>query len=1054
MSTKTFVAPFNDWVNLGPGPLLISSKTVGTVYLAQGAAKPGLTEFGHAIGSALAVKNFEFFTPEDIWARGATEAETLVVSEIQGPSGTGTGSGASRLRDLLDVSAKPPRAPNNHDLLEFNTALNQWAPVKPLPDVTVKPMASDADPDATKLSAGYLVVTTEQNKHRISVVSATGTLVPLFDDNELNQRIAANSLFQGAVTNVAELSALPTPVDKNRGFYWTWQGASNFVIAGAGVTGPIVDPAKGLATETLNPGDWLQSDGVKWLHVSSDLLSKARWNTLGGFVLFVAGSYEPGSLVIHRPVAGGSLHYYRATGAVAITDPAPGLPGAKWEDISPESAIRTSSDYDNTNPPTDGQAIVWDEATKKFVPKTLSQPIVYYGAGAYDAASVTAPLFGMATGTVPDPNTWIPAAGDLYIDTLTGGITLLTGGATTPASPTGNRANPVTGGTTTTFDIGGEGFIPLFRGNYSVGSNTGGVYTAPVNPAEGDIWVDKNANPPVFKVYRAGAWVQVDPSVNHLGLLSDLANVDVGRTNPPQQGDALVYNKLEEKWISGAVPAHLTEYDKNTDYAAGTTIYYKGGLFEAKTRTTGVSPDFQYGDVWFFHRSNFAGTGDYIGPVSFEAVNVVADATVAPTRTYAPDDLRPHWTLQYTDDNNWAIWQWELSMRGWTPGSALPVAQWHQYDSLFTKPTARRLWRNYSSPTSHVGDVVVWVYDDPKGLNKPHYRDFPWLLRPIRSDLVSMHDVKAENPADQSILIWNTGTSYWEAKPNPSYTKLETDAKIQVVAQGLSHGVSVNAIQNIPPVTPITYEYFIVGIAGAGDWTGHNNEIAWWDGTAWKFTTPSIGDTHLVERAGAGGENWNWNGTAWVKVANATTSPSSAASLFTIGDIKQSLLTETQFIAELGAVEGRKWVLADGRNVAGTRYATITGNLTVPDLRGAYLRMAGQNATNAAWNGGALNAYQEDSTARPKNPFTTDGGGAHSHLLGLAVYGGDANSPLINGYPRGAAGSRRTVGNVGSDFPASMPGTDTATAHTHTISGGDAESRPKTYATNFYIKVD
>ena len=1032
------IDPANNAI-IGPeGPVLNDSRD-GFLYLPTMAGAPTALPRQYADKSPIVVdtvNNVVFVYSGGAW-------RPLVPSNAPSSPGVVVPPPVTRLDALDDVLAKGASLPKNGDALVWDAASNKWKPARSGMEVTIRPNRLQAYPNPASLPAGHLILTIENGVKEIAVVSAAKRIEILYSDSELLTKIASSSLFQGVRPDKTELAKLPAPAPTNKGFYWTWTGPASTPIVPADFTNG------GGFTATLQVGDWLQSDGTKYVHVPSDLMSKLRWISVGSFRTWTDTNFEVDTLVVHNG------KFYRATAAVTTGDPAPDV-GGPWVDITPSSSIRTSSDYDNTNPPTDGQAIVWDEATKKFVPKTLGQPIVYYGAGAYDTANVIAPLFGMAADTVPDPNTWIPAAGDLYIDTQTGIITLLTGGGTNPASPTGNRADPVTGGTTTTVDIGGDGFIPLFKGNYSVGSNTGGVYTAPVNPAEGDIWVDKNVNPPVFKVYRAGAWVQVDPGITHLGLLSDLANVDVGRINPPQQGDALVYNKLEEKWISGAVPAHLTEYDPNTHYAAGTTVYFKGGLFEAKTETSGVSPEFRFGDVWFFHRKFGAGTGDWIGPVSFEHVNIVTDEAVAPTLTYVATDLRPHWTLQYVDDDNYSIWQWELSMVGWTPGTALPAPSWRRYDTTFNRPGAVRLWRNYSAPTSHVGDCVVWIYDDPKGTNKPHYRDLPWMLRPIRSDLISMHDVKAEDPADQSILIWNTATSYWEARPNPSYTKLETDAKLQVVAQGLSHGVSVNAIQNTPPVSPLPYDYYLVGTAGAGAWAGQNNNLAWWDGAAWKFATPSTGDTHLVESAGSGGENWNWNGTAWVKVANAAVA-GSASSLFIVGDIKQSVLTENQFIAELGVVEGRKWVLADGRNVAGTRYATLTGNSTVPDLRGAYLRMAGQN-NKASWTGGALNTWQEDTTRAPRNNAltgTTNTTGNHTHTLRryLPNNWSDGWEKLLN-Y---AAGGFRTI-NGGqanyseTDFPVGANGN-----HTHSVTingGGDTETRPKTYCANFFIKVD
>ena len=63
-----------------------------------------------------------------------------------------------------------------------------------------------------------------------------------------------------------------------------------------------------------------------------------------------------------------------------------------------------------------------------------------------------------------------------------------------------------------------------------------------------------------------------------------------------------------------------------------------------------------------------------------------------------------------------------------------------------------------------------------------------------------------------------------------------------------------------------------------------------------------------------------------------------------VGDVIHSMLTEEQFIAENGA----GWVLADGRDVTGSKYDTlILGGLggNIPDMRGQFLR--GKNNTRS-----------------------------------------------------------------------------------------------------------
>src|ERR1700761_330867 len=59
---------------------------------------------------------------------------------------------------------------------------------------------------------------------------------------------------------------------------------------------------------------------------------------------------------------------------------------------------------------------------------------------------------------------------------------------------------------------------------------------------------------------------------------------------------------------------------------------------------------------------------------------------------------------------------------------------------------------------------------------------------------------------------------------------------------------------------------------------------------------------------------------------------------FPVGSIVDSLLTEAQFQAQLGNPNPATWILADGRNVAGSTYTDITGNSNIPDFRGLFRR--------------------------------------------------------------------------------------------------------------------
>lgn len=93
-----------------------------------------------------------------------------------------------------------------------------------------------------------------------------------------------------------------------------------------------------------------------------------------------------------------------------------------------------------------------------------------------------------------------------------------------------------------------------------------------------------------------------------------------------------------------------------------------------------------------------------------------------------------------------------------------------------------------------------------------------------------------------------------------------------------------------------------------------------------------------------------------------------------VGTIIHSMLSTTQFATEYGD----NWVLADGRSVTGTRYASITGFSIVPDLRGAFLR--GKGAT--------LNP-DGDLALGTLTPYKT---GTHTHLVIKTSTSGTGNN--------------------------------------------------------------
>jgi hypothetical protein len=327
-----------------------------------------------------------------------------------------------------------------------------------------------------------------------------------------------------------------------------------------------------------------------------------------------------------------------------------------------------------------------------------------------------------------------------------------------------------------------------------------------------------------------------------------------------------------------------------------------------------------------------------------------------------------------------------------------------------------------------------------------------WIPATPVTNLDGLTDVTLATPSDGQLLKFNGTSGQWEnitpnyLNPTNGYNKVEIDNKINSLVTGLEHYESVLSRTDTPPATPAANDLYIVGTTPTGLWAGQANKLARWDGTAWQFADPRTNETHLVEDVA---ETWHWNGTAWVKVAAATTA--TAVSTTPVGTIIQSVLTPQQFQTAMGA-DGSKWRLAAGGDCTGTAYATLTGATTLPDLRGSFLRMAGQSLSG--WDGGALNGFTEDSTARPKNAFTgsTNSAGVHTHGLWsrrMNAYSGAGYSPAA-----------QTVGegiNAGGVTNVSGRWMDSDGSHSHTVQitgGGDAETKPKSYAVNYFIKVN
>ena len=88
-----------------------------------------------------------------------------------------------------------------------------------------------------------------------------------------------------------------------------------------------------------------------------------------------------------------------------------------------------------------------------------------------------------------------------------------------------------------------------------------------------------------------------------------------------------------------------------------------------------------------------------------------------------------------------------------------------------------------------------------------------------------------------------------------------TKDHLDSVVQGLDWQNSVLGELDTPPGSPMTGDRYLVIATATGDWVGHEDDIAEWNGTSWDYTTPNKGYTVWIEDVN---QQKTYNGTNWV----------------------------------------------------------------------------------------------------------------------------------------------------------------------------------------------
>ena len=278
------------------------------------------------------------------------------------------------------ITGTPPinvSATANGQVITWDQALKTWTAKTPAAQsggvggTFVKPTQAAADTSSPPSAGGKPLVagmlqTTIENLHK-ELKAWNGTAwTEVFAEDTIKQWISAGSLFRGVVKE-ATLNTLPVPAAANRGFYFSWTGNPGHVVASG-------DAAIGgdLLGEVMQVGDWIQSDGAKWVHVPGDLLSKQRWDSLGSFAPWSDTSWEKGSVISYQK------SFFRSSALVSPGDLAPGVTAAnpgevqKWVDITPLRSMSTG-DLNNVNANTirgggvHGAVFQWDDNVGEWV---------------------------------------------------------------------------------------------------------------------------------------------------------------------------------------------------------------------------------------------------------------------------------------------------------------------------------------------------------------------------------------------------------------------------------------------------------------------------------------------------------------------------------------------------------------------------------------------------------------------------------------------------------------------------------------------------------------
>ena len=228
---------------------------------------------------------------------------------------------------------------------------------------------------------------------------------------------------------------------------------------------------------------------------------------------------------------------------------------------------------------------------------------------------------------------------------------------------------------------------------------------------------------------------------------------DVHFAIPPTSGQALVYDEINHRWISGRPAWTLPDWASTHIYEHSDTVYHQGqfwrNILTAGTNT-GHEPKLLKAEaIGWFRRG-----GHNIGPLYPEFVEI-GDTSVAPVGVIATH-FGAHYAVKYHSDTDWTVWEWKVVSHG------PPITfGWHKID-IAHKVTHR----HYAEPSPVTADEtgLLWIYDEPGTTSAPVVPQRYWEPVVLGDYLVSLADVDAATAVAGDTLVLDAN-GRWVATP-------------------------------------------------------------------------------------------------------------------------------------------------------------------------------------------------------------------------------------------------------------------------------------------------